>query len=97
MHCRKSKGTLGTDEFIRRSNIVHNNAYDYSDTVYTYASKKVKIKCQKHGIFEQTAYSHLQGTGCPTCGYEKRSENRKKNDVVNKKTNGLFPKDFKIK
>ena len=29
---------------------------------------KIKIRCNKHGGFEQECDSHLQGHGCPTCG-----------------------------
>lgn len=55
-------------DFISRARILHNNRYDYSLTEYTVARDKVKIICKIHGMFEQRAYTHLKGCGCPECG-----------------------------
>ena len=38
---------------------------------YTKSEEKVKIICNKHGVFEQVAISHLTGRGCPKCKYSK--------------------------
>jgi hypothetical protein len=57
-----------TDEFIEKSNIVHNFRYDYSNTFYSKALSKVKIICREHGEFEQTPNKHLNGRGCQICG-----------------------------
>lgn len=56
-----------TKEFIDESNKIHNFNYDYSLTEYTNAKSKVKIICKTHGIFEQNAYHHIKGIGCPYC------------------------------
>jgi very-short-patch-repair endonuclease len=53
--------------FILEANKKHNNLYDYSLVEYTGSKTKVKIICQKHGIFEQTPSNHLKGQGCPHC------------------------------
>jgi hypothetical protein len=53
--------------FIERSKLIHDCYYDYSETKYTTAKFKVKIICPKHGMFEQRAESHLQGSGCIKC------------------------------
>lgn len=53
--------------FIEKSNIVHNNLYDYSLVEYTNVQTKVNIICKKHGLFLQTPNHHLQGQGCPIC------------------------------
>lgn len=58
---------MNTEFFIEKSNIVHNNYYDYSKTEYTKANELVKIICPKHGEFEQKAYIHSQGSGCKIC------------------------------
>lgn len=58
------------DEFIKRSNIIHNNKYDYSLVKYKNNSTKVDIICPKHGKFEQRPKNHLDGQGCPSCGNE---------------------------
>ena len=59
--------TKTTEEFIRKAKEIHGNKYDYSKTNYVGSTKKVCIICQKHGEFEQTASSHLEGSGCPLC------------------------------
>lgn len=59
---------LSSDEWIARSNIVHDFKYDYSEVTYQGGKKKVCIICKKHGIFEQLAANHLfLGRGCPKC------------------------------
>ena len=57
--------------FIDRSNVIHNNRYDYSIVDYKHGKKKVKIICAEHGIFEQTPSGHLYGRGCPKCRQSK--------------------------
>lgn len=57
----------GTDEFIRRSNEMHDEKYDYSRVEYVSAKKKVVIICPQHGLFEQEPQHHIKGVGCPGC------------------------------
>jgi G:T-mismatch repair DNA endonuclease (very short patch repair protein) len=75
---------LSNDDFIKKSNILHKNFYNYIDE-YKNSHSKIKIHCPIHGEFEQKPYSHLQGIGCPKCGFEKSSsKNRKKiEDFIN--------------
>jgi len=64
------KKQLTNDEFILKSNIIHNNKYDYSLCNYICAKSKVKIICNNHKnkfVFNQSAASHLSGSGCPKC------------------------------
>lgn len=58
---------ISTIDFIKKSNKVHDNLYDYSLSEYVNTYFKVKIICKKHGIFEQSPSSHLCGCGCPIC------------------------------
>jgi very-short-patch-repair endonuclease len=58
---------MTTEQFIVKSNKVHNNKYDYSLSNYINAKSKVKIVCPEHGVFEQTANSHLFNHGCSKC------------------------------
>jgi hypothetical protein len=58
---------LSEDEWIERSNIVHNFKYDYSEVIYLGWEKKVKIICPDHGYFEQKAGRHIRGSGCSKC------------------------------
>lgn len=54
--------------FIEKSNLIHNNNYDYSNVKYKNSISNVDINCKYHGIFSQKPYSHLEGRGCPKCG-----------------------------
>jgi len=69
-----SPSRLTTQEFIDRSNVIHNNFYDYSPTVYTGNHNKVLIRCPIHDeIFEITAGKHTyRSQGCPSCAQSKQ-------------------------
>jgi len=54
-------------EFINKANNIHNNKYDYSQTIYKGSYQYLYIKCFKHGEFKQKAHNHLIGQGCPKC------------------------------
>jgi len=53
--------------FFTECDKTHNKEYDYSDSIYTTMKDKVAIRCKTHGNFEQVAYYHHQGSGCPDC------------------------------
>jgi very-short-patch-repair endonuclease len=67
-----------TNDFIKKSNIKHNNKYDYSKVEYIKANQKVIIICKKHGEFEQTPNGHLDGKGCRNCSTEINSDKLRK-------------------
>jgi hypothetical protein len=67
-----------TEDFINLGKQIHNNYYDYSLVDYKSATGKVKIICPKHGLFLQQANAHLGGQGCPLCGVEKNTENKRR-------------------
>ena len=56
-------------EFIRRSDIIHNKSYDYSEVDYVNNHTQVKIKCKKHEYyFNQLPIAHIhREQGCPQC------------------------------
>lgn len=56
-----------TESFSKKASAVHNNKYSYSRVMYSGAKRKVTIVCPEHGEFDQEAWSHLQGQGCPKC------------------------------
>lgn len=60
---------LTTDEWIKRAKQTHGNRYDYSDTVYVNMRTMIKIRCKIHGVFEQRPFDHVNGHGCPLCGF----------------------------
>ncbi len=63
-----------TKSFSQEAKKVHGNKYDYSLVEYINSYTKVKIICPKHGIFEQTPNSHLQGSGCPFCTFKNQTK-----------------------
>lgn len=73
--CPKCSGfNKSTSDFIKESNKIHFNRYDYSKTKYIKAKSKVSIICSKHGEFKQSPTHHLSGKGCPVCKFS-RGEN----------------------
>ncbi|MCK9446119.1 hypothetical protein M0Q50_04415 [bacterium] len=59
---------LTINDFIDICNIIHNNKYDYSKSIYVSSKTKLIIICPIHGEFEQTPDTHkLSGCGCPKC------------------------------
>lgn len=83
-----SRRKLSTEEFIERSNKIHNYKYDYSITNYVNSKTKVDILCKEHGVFTLTPADHLRGSprntngiigcGCPKCGEISRIKSRRK-------------------
>ncbi len=65
---------ITTEQTVEKFKAVHGSTYDYSKVKYVSARVKVKIKCQIHGIFEQTPNSHLRGAGCPSCGHNRTAK-----------------------
>ena len=58
---------LTLEQFIERSDLIHNNKYDYSLVDYKNSSTRIKIICPEHGIFKQIPNDHLNGNGCSSC------------------------------
>jgi hypothetical protein len=58
---------LTIDKFIERSNLIHDNKYDYSSSQYINCCSKLEIICPIHGVFWQVAQDHLGGHGCHKC------------------------------
>lgn len=73
---------LTTKEFIEKVKLKWNDKYDYSRVVYENDITPVIIICHIHGLFYQTPNVHYR-SGCPSCGVERGSNNRKNNlDLV---------------
>lgn len=72
--CNRSKPKynkrLSIENFIQRSNKIHNYKYDYSKTVYINSNIPICIICPEHGEFWQTPTVHLQGSGCKKCSFK---------------------------
>ena len=55
------------NDFITKSNKIHNFKYDYSKVKYQNNNTKVCIICPEHGEFWQMPYLHTKCSGCPCC------------------------------
>lgn len=65
---------LTTEQFIEKAKAVHGAKYDYSLVEYKNNKTKVIINCPIHTTFEQRPNDHLDGRGCPLCGYESKAK-----------------------
>jgi len=66
---RISESKRFTQEYvIELCKKVHNNFFDYTDTVYNGSEKTMTVMCPPHGPFDQNAMSHMSGyNGCKRC------------------------------
>ena len=63
-----------TELFIKKSQKIHGDLYDYSLVNYKTGKDKVIIICKKHGEFLQTPFAHScpsMKQGCPFCRISK--------------------------
>jgi len=83
--CDRYNHKMITNNFIVKSNIIHNNKYNYSLTKYDNSNSDVIIICEKHGSFKQRPFNHLNGHGCPLC----KSSNGEKKIIKILKDNNI--------
>ena len=78
---------LTLEDFIKTSNKIYDNKFDYSKVEYISDRTPVTIICKKHGEFSQTPLTHKNGSGCPYCKVEKQKEKfiKKANIIHNNK------------
>lgn len=65
--CFNDSKLLSIDDYIKKSNLIHDNKYDYSLVKYNNKNDFIKIICPIHGVFEQNRLNHHKGIGCPLC------------------------------
>lgn len=76
-HSNRMKDDL--NDFLKKAKFIHGDLYNYDEVEYIDSLTKIRIKCEKHGIFEQLPNLHINNhTGCPKCKYEKVSEKLRK-------------------
>lgn len=92
-NCRKNK-QLTSQDFIEKSKKYHGEKYDYSLVEYINCESIVKIICPFHGIFEQRAYNHSTGIGCPHCN-ESKGEKEIEKYLIKKNLKFIRQKKFK--
>lgn len=90
--CPKCSKTLklNHEEFIKRSNKIHKNKFNYSMVNYINCEEKVIIICELHGKFEQIPKSHMKGIGCPKCSCKAKPTNNEFIIKANNKHNCLY-------
>lgn len=82
--------SISINKFIEMGNIVHNNIYNYDETIIINNNKKTNISCKIHGSFMQTPYKHLKGQGCPNCFLKKLSTGYSFIEKAEQKHSGLY-------
>ena len=94
--CSKCKALYyDTESYIEKVTLLHNNYYDYSETVFVTAKNKLDVICPIHGKFSLLPYNHYKGYGCSLCGIKSASEVRNYTtdqfiDLANKVHNGFY-------
>jgi len=86
----REKVRMKFSEFVDKVSIVHNGKYTYVRSSFTHAGGRVEIVCPYHGNFELGVYTHLVGSGCPTCSKEGALSERYDQLVPRKEYNYLF-------
>jgi hypothetical protein len=74
---RRNFVILSHEDWLKRSIEVHGDRWNYTLSEYKTGDEYVDILCLKHGLFSQTARSHLTGRGCPSCGRESTTKKRR--------------------
>jgi Zn finger protein HypA/HybF involved in hydrogenase expression len=57
-----------TSVVVQKFQSVHGKKYGYELVDFVNSKTKVKIRCKKHGVFEQRPDHHIEGKGCSKCG-----------------------------
>lgn len=74
--CPKCKRVLiknnSFNNFVAKSNLIHNNFYDYIPCDDFSVNSLVLIVCPKHNQFIQLAWQHMNGNRCKECSKEDR-------------------------
>ena len=65
--CGEDFKKISFDDFLKRSNLIHNNKYNYSLSIYVNSYSKLIIKCPVHDAFKQSPMLHMYGQGCLKC------------------------------
>lgn len=65
---RLKKPPITFEKFLERANQIHDSKYTYIKDIIN-SHSKIEINCPKHGVFIQNVYDHLNGHGCPKCGF----------------------------
>lgn len=76
--------------FIEDAKKIHGDQYDYSLVDISGKSKKVKIICPIHGVFEMTPSNHIhKGQGCPKCNRIQLNCERRLGEILKQNFNDV--------
>ncbi|QLG73231.1 hypothetical protein HG535_0E03150 [Zygotorulaspora mrakii] len=67
---------LSPKQFFADCSLIHNNNYDYTNSVYNGSQSPFTYMCPKHGFKVQIANSHRLGFGCMDCGRDRSAQRR---------------------
>lgn len=72
--CRKVRNgrTVRVLQFVDAAFPKHKGNYCYCKSVWRVGKKSIAIVCYRHGLFNQSPYEHLRGSGCKKCYDERR-------------------------
>ena len=65
--CAKDVIRLDKHTVLGRFKKIHGGKYTYHDFDYKNGLQKIQITCQNGHTFEQSVFTHLNGSGCNTC------------------------------
>ncbi|MFE2860950.1 HNH endonuclease [Sphingobacterium multivorum] len=85
-----------TEDFIRMSQAIHGDKYDYSLVDYINNKEYVKIICKVHGEFLQSPRNHLKGYICKKCSLENTAKINRNRSLLNRFKNIIQPEKYKI-
>lgn len=86
--------SYSTEDYVIKARESHGDRYGYDKVVYVNSYSKIMIYCNVHKeYFEQSAASHLQGSGCPKCTMSK-GEIRIYNYLIDKQIEPVWQQDF---
>lgn len=82
--CYKERHELTINDFLLGAISKHGNLYNYIYVFEDFINSKSKIRiiCEKHGIFIQNANDHRSGVGCPSCKTNSKGENIIRNFLI---------------
>jgi hypothetical protein len=69
---RSDRTRRSKDDFVKAVTDVHGDKYDYSKVEYRNNDTKVVIVCPEHGEFLKNPSKLLLGSGCPSCGMDRK-------------------------
>lgn len=82
-----------TKSYVKKAIEIHGSCYDYSLVEYQNSTRKIKIICTTHGMFEQRPCDHInQKQGCPKCSHNVPWTHKQ----FSQKSVELFDDKFKI-